>query len=81
MATTNFENLCASKPLAIHNAFFDESRAAKPASPMAALSNFRRDYGSLTATGSFLPNCALMKSAACPSAALDSGNSAKPWKT
>ena len=30
MATTNFEKLCASKPLALNNALFDESRAAKP---------------------------------------------------
>jgi hypothetical protein len=28
-ATTNFEKLCASKPLTINNAFFEESRAGK----------------------------------------------------
>ena len=29
-ATTSFEALCADKPLTISNAFFDESRAARP---------------------------------------------------
>ena len=29
LATTNFETLCASKPLSINHAFFDESRARK----------------------------------------------------
>ncbi len=30
IATTNFEELCAAKPLTISNAFFDESRAGRP---------------------------------------------------
>ena len=29
IATTNFEELCAAKPLTISNAFFDESRAGR----------------------------------------------------